>query len=397
MKTHAPYVFPPALVPVLRDRAGSQHRWLADVPDELLDRLLCVVFLAGLETHEGERNPVRVVFVGPSTGNLLLPEIDGFKAIRQYRWRARSFEASRPFSVAELVKLSVVTVDERMFVRVSQIDDDLVISGIAHEGTHLDPDPYLKIVASRAGFVSVCCGRERILEYERGSVLPRSGDAMCFARPVRRALDAMALDIGITGDARLEYANVVRALVCAMNDRGHGGILVISPDEPPALPETTPYRLVPDGSLDVPLRLARLLEHSEAKSLADDERYRILLRTSFVAEVERTIEEYGQLSAIDGAMVLDKHLGLIAFGTVLPTGGEGPVWEALDSEAERRRPLDLGSRGTRHRAAATWASRHPGTLVFVASQDGQSTCLWRNSQEDGVLAWRLNPADLQQG
>ena len=56
------------------------------------------------------------------------------------------------------------------------------------------------------------------------------------------------------------------------------------------------------------------------------------------------------------------------------------------------RPSDLGSRGTRHRAGATYAAEHPGTIVFVASEDGQISCMFRDPAAEPTLLWRLGAA-----
>ena len=59
-----PHVFPPALVPVLRERCGSRAGCLANISDEVLGELLTTVFFAGLETYEGEHHVVGVAFLG---------------------------------------------------------------------------------------------------------------------------------------------------------------------------------------------------------------------------------------------------------------------------------------------------------------------------------------------
>jgi DNA integrity scanning protein DisA with diadenylate cyclase activity len=113
-----------------------------------------------------------------------------------------------------------------------------------------------------------------------------------------------------------------------------------------------------------------------------------------VTEVERVIEELGALTAIDGAVLLNRDLALIAFGMILPVDRSTAVVEAVDAEGLRSRVIDLGSRGTRHRAGVTYAARHPGSVVFLASEDGQVSCLFRASPDHQVQLWRLGPADL---
>ena len=88
-----------------------------------------------------------------------------------------------------------------------------------------------------------------------------------------------------------------------------------------------------------------------------------------------------------GAQVLFTRpaLGEIAFGVILPVGRPTAVTQAVDAEGLHGRIIDLGSRGTRHRAGVTYAARHPGSVVFVASEDGQVSCLFRSSTQHQVF------------
>ena len=150
-------------------------------------------------------------------------------------------------------------------------------------------------------------------------------------------------------------------------------------------------------SLATLMRLSRLLGRSDgrkrpASADAGGEPSPIdmqqLVRNAFLVEIERVTEELGALTAIDGAtiQVRSRTRGLRNHPT------RGPrrtcVVEALDSNAGQLVPFDLGSRGTRHRAAATYANQHSGSVVFVASKDGPLTCMFRPMHHDAVLAWR---------
>jgi len=119
-----------------------------------------------------------------------------------------------------------------------------------------------------------------------------------------------------------------------------------------------------------------------------------LLRNALLTEVERVVEEFGALTGIDGAIVLNRDLALMAFGVILPVGRPTAVAEAVDAEGLHARVIDLGSRGTRHRAGLNYAARHPGSVVFVASEDGQVSCLFRGSPQQQVRLWRLGPAGV---
>jgi DNA integrity scanning protein DisA with diadenylate cyclase activity len=88
-----------------------------------------------------------------------------------------------------------------------------------------------------------------------------------------------------------------------------------------------------------------------------------------VFELSRVL---ANLTAIDGALVLDKRFGILAFGAEvsaeLPTPGQ--VYRALDAEGRVREEEAVENVGTRHRAAYRFVNDHPRGLAVVISQDG---------------------------
>jgi hypothetical protein len=114
-----------------------------------------------------------------------------------------------------------------------------------------------------------------------------------------------------------------------------------------------------------------------------------LLRDAFLREAERMVEELGRLTAIDGAVLLNRELALVAFGVILPVGQQIAVEEATNVKNGRAALVELGSRGTRHRAGATYAAEHPGSVVFVASEDGQASCMFCEKPGAPARLWHL--------
>jgi hypothetical protein len=382
------HVFPPALVPVLRERFASSGGSLAEFSDGVLIELLTTIFFAGLATYEGEHHPIAVVFMGRSSTDVVIP--DGTGVALLYQWKVVRFETPRPFIIPELVKLAVSGAERRIHTGVNVLDDGRVaITGLAREGFNADGDPFVRIVASRPGCLSIRCGRELILGYEHGSILTGGENLVFVAGPVRHALETIARAAHMDDAAVPVYLDAVRSLVREMAAHGHGGLLVISPEERP-LVHSAPYRMTLDSSIGALLRLTRRIK---PKSPSGELAFAQLLRNAFLTETERVIEEVGALTAIDGALILNRSLALIAFGAILRVGRAAMIHEALDAEGTRHRTIDFGSRGTRHRAAATYAADHPGAVVFVASEDGQVSCLFRDHVHPYVLLWRLGPAD----
>jgi sensor domain DACNV-containing protein len=390
-------VFPPALVRVLRERSLSEHGCLAEVSDEVIAQLLTTVFFAGLETYEGERNPIGVAFLGKSQADFIIQEGSESGGAFLYQWKVMQFNSPRPFAIRELVKLAVAGVDRRIYSAVRVLEDgNLAITGLAREGANADSEAFVKIIASSPGYLSIRRGRDLLLGYERGMILTGGEQLVFSAGPIRRALEATAGAAGLEGDAVADYLDAVRSIVREMSGHGRGGIVIISRDEEPEFAESATYKMVRDSSLAALLRLVGRIKWTAAAvgSGAGNPPFAHLLRNALLTEVERAIEEFGALTAIDGAILLNRDLALIAFGVILPVGRPTAVAQAVDAEGLHGRIIDLGSRGTRHRAGVSYAARHPGSVVFVASEDGQVSCLFRSSTQHQVRLWHLGPTDV---
>ncbi|MEI8254131.1 MAG: response regulator [Deltaproteobacteria bacterium] len=387
-ESDAPHLFPPALVPLLRKGVGD-CACLVGIGDADLAELLSVVFFAGLETEEGERNPIRIVFVGAAPLDDELP-VEGVPP-PLYRWSTVRFRTPRSFSAGELVKLAAATTSGAVFVQVCHRDGRFVITGLSHEGVNLEGDPSLKIVVHRPGGLSIRMGRHHVLDYEHGHVQSLASGVILSGGPVRSALELASAGCGLPPSAAHRYLDVVGRLVAKLSSHGSGGILVFSAETGVEPPGDTGYRTYPDVSLAAMLlRLHNMQSPTEATTLEQEQ----LLAGAVQAEIQHTIVELGALTALDGSTILDRSLALVGFGIVLPVDGiRASVVEAQDVEATAVRPFDLGSRGTRHRAAVTYAMNYPGSVVFVASQDGEIGCLFRSPGDERVLLWRFRSAE----
>jgi hypothetical protein len=389
------HVFPPDVVRKLSEHVAAKSGSLSGASDDVLADLLSTIFWAGLETYEGQHNPIGVVFIGTSEVDFVFPEGADAGAAPLYQWKVLRFVAPRTFSVGELVKLAVAGAGRRIYTAVNmQRDQSLAITGLIHEGFNVDPDPFVKIISSRPGCLSIRSGSDLLLGYERGTIL--SGEYVGFAvGPVCRALEALSRAAGLEEEAATDYVHAVRSLVSEMAAHGRGGILIVSAEEHPDVTTTAPYRMVHDSSLASLLKLARRLGRrhgAQPPRGTNDVAFGIVLRNAFLTEAERVTQEIGALTAIDGALVIDRHLALRAFGVVLPVGSPMALAEASDEEGVNASVIDLGSRGTRHRAGATYAAEHPGAIVFVASEDGQISCMFRDPTQEHTLLWRLGAA-----
>jgi len=385
---------------MLREHAAIKEGCLARVPDDVLVDLLTTVFWAGLETYEGEHRPVGVVFIGTSTAEFVTPDGADSGTAPLYQWKILRFTSPRPFAIGELVKLAVAGLERRIYTAVSlRPDGSLGIAGWAREGFNVDPDPFVKIIASKPGALAIRSGSDLMLGYERGTTLTGGEDVAFHDGPVRRRLEAMAREAGMNEEIVPQYVRAVRSLVREMAAHGRGGILIISGEHDPQIAKSeSAYRMAPDSSLTSLIQLAHHLAAARnggraRRTADDDDTFRSVLRSTFLTETERVVEELGALTAIDGAVLLSRELALVAFGVMLPLRRPAALAEARIAEGFGSRVLDIGSRGTRHRAGATYAGAHPGDVVFVASEDGELSCMFRETSHVRTMLWRLGPAD----
>ena len=396
-------MFPPALVPLLRERLAPKDGWLAEIADGVLVQLFTTIFWAGLETYENERNAIGVVFLGTSHVDIVTSEAAGSDAPLLYQWKVQHFESPRPFAVGELVKLAVAGTDRRLYSAVNVLSDGrLAITGLAREGYNVAPDPFVKIIESHPGCLTISRGRDVLLEYERGVIRTGGEDVVFTAGPVRRALEANAHAARLDDDAIPDYVDAIRSLVREIAAHGRGGILIVSNEETPEVAATAPYRMAVDSSVASLLRLARRLRHAKRgddhlpqTTAGTDIAFGSMLRTAFLTEAERLTEELGALSGIDGAILVNHDLALVAFGVMLPLGRPTPLAEAADAEGIHSRVVDLGSHGTRHHAGATYAADHAGSVVFVVSTDGNISCMFRDASRQQTFLWHLAPAEVR--
>ncbi len=382
-----PHLFPPALVPLLRRSVGDGG-CLENVTDDILTELLSVVFFAGLEREEGERNSVRVVFVGNGPVDSE-PPIDGLPP-PLFRWSTLAFTTPRGFSTSHLVKLAAATVGGRVFVQVCQREGQLVITGLSREGVNLEGDRALKLVVQKPGGLSILIGRQQIIDYEHGHVQALATNVILSRGPVCAALELASSASGLPPHAVNWYLEAVSQLVMSLSTHGSGGILVFSAEAHPTIEGETGYRTHPHVSIAaLLLRLHRTQARGVAARSENAENDQLWVG-ALQSELQHTISELGALTALDGATILDRSLALVGFGVVLPVVADiGPVFEADAVEAEAVHEFDLTGRGTRHRAAATYAWSHPGSIVFVASQDGSLACLVRSVGAPRLILWPL--------
>ena len=398
-----------------------EANWPADatfgLPHALFEKALGVAFQASLLTEETRATRFRLLLTSPD----LLPETGTPK---QGVLRLR-FDAFRPFTAEELRRLAPAAPFETSLIGVHVDEGRLRIWGLAHSGpawlaptwggrnvvpnwTH---DPIIHVTGP--GQIAVRCAGKLIGALERGLVVDATLDVFdsewlpaMFVREredIRAAHEAS--QAGVESPTSAEHSLVgklgqqmLRRAIQLVRGAHHGGLVLVLNTEGEAAARASGLRLKYSLAQDEPSHryrslLLRILEATAATTtkpsvgwadFASNDSALFAALEQDVFEVSRAL---ANLTAIDGALVLDKRFGVLGFGVEVSAELPSPrqVFRALDTEGRSRQAEDVENVGTRHRAAYRFVNDHPDGLAVVISQDGGVTFV---ANRDGdVVFW----------
>lgn len=181
---------------------------------------------------------------------------------------------------------------------------------------------------------------------------------------------------------RLRLTFALQMMMLAMQRHGHGGTILMGPttgDEWLKSVQASHVFQAPTTS-----HLCQLMQDIAALQAARVADGVDAHREQFRRSLDRT----GQLTAVDGALVLREDLTVVGFGAKLVVDGE--EFSVARRDALISSPLDpcalsdLG--GTRHQSAARFVRQHPDCSVLVSSQDGRMTLFSWDKRPGQVVA-----------
>jgi hypothetical protein len=361
-------LYPPRLAHALFSLL-PEHPLLLAIGDHALAQLLSTIFFASLQTEEGEHQPIRVVLRAATKHEPLASP-------GQLTFRTPCSCTSR-----HLLRLARGARSDRISILVACEGGELAIVGLARDRFGTDESGLIRIGALAPGQLDIWIAGERILEYAHGYVQRPPEDVLLAIGPVHRKL----LDLAAQSGAPPGYIESIASILRHLADHPHGGILVLSREIAPRTPEHAAFALQPESHLWDLLQAMQRATVPRGEHDLDHETLR--------SEIQRTIGEIGDMTALDGATILDRQLGLCGFGVVLPVRADVSVLEVMDAAGTERRPFSLEQYGARHRAAASYAATQPGSLVFIASVSGDIGCML-SEEPSQVLLWRFRSRDL---
>ncbi|MDP9001190.1 MAG: DNA integrity scanning protein DisA nucleotide-binding domain protein [Myxococcota bacterium] len=388
------------------------------VEPDLLDEALSVAFQASLTSEEARPTRFRLLLTPADR----LPE-NGVPNQGVLRLR---FDRSRPLTADELRGLAPSAPFGTALIGAHVEDGELRIWGIAHSGpAWLAPtaggrslvpnwtyDPIVHV--SGPGQLAVRCAGKLVGGLEQGLLVDAMMDAFdstwlpaLFARERDEVRAEHAARQGRTDAPTLVESSLVarvgqhmiRRSIQLVRGARHGGMILMVDVPPGAAPIhlgalRLKYRIDQDEpSHRYRTLLFEILERlSAATSKATVEWSDFALDTSPELEkLEHAVFELSRLianlTAIDGAVVLDKRLGLLGFGAEVSAELPAPsrVWRALDTEGRQLEVDDIEKMGTRHRAAYRFVQDHAKGLAIVVSRDGGVSFVVNREQE--VVVW----------
>jgi hypothetical protein len=361
----------------------------------VLTRLIETMLFASMATEEGHLTPVGIVFA---------ESFAPFQAVRSH-WELVRFASHQIFDVSQIAKLASACGSLDSLLVVMPQEEDLILTGIATPLSRglLNRDPLIRVLCLKPGVISVHRDIWEIVRYERGKIPPKHPSLAGRGENCRAQIDSIERTI-FGNDAEhleIDVTDFLLQIVYGMAKQGHGGLLVVLG------PEDEPGPLLKEAkTLAEPLRLGEALrEMYKAKiSAENNETLREFIidgnfeppttqeQDDVAAEeardrVTRLLGQIARLTTVDGAVVMNHTLDVLAFGAKLPSKKAAPKVFSVTQDRLPGERWPLSQRGTRHRTAADFASQHPLGLALIVSQDGDAACLQQIKSK--VVYWPL--------
>ena len=387
------------------------------LPREQLEEALSVAFQASFTTEEARPTRFRMLLTPAEQ----LPE-SGAPGQGVQRLR---FDPSRALTPDELRRLSPSTPFETALIGVQPEQQKLRIWGIAHSGpAWLAPtwggrslipnwsyDPIVHVTGP--GQLAVRCAGKLVGGLERGLIVDAMMDvfdskwlpAMFATEREEVRAEHAALQAQKEAPTLVEHSlvgrvgqHMLRRAIQLVRGARHGGMILVVDAGAAELPQLGGLRLKYRFDQDEPAHRYRTLLFRILESLAATTSKPLVGWADFAADASANLAQLEQsvfemsrlianLTAIDGAVVLDKRLSLVGFGADVSAELPAPsrVFRSIDTEGTEVELDDIENVGTRHRAAYRFVNDHPRGLAIVISHDGGISFVANRDNE--VVFW----------
>lgn len=392
-----------------------------------LDKLFEILFFTSLKAEELRSTKVSIIALNPAE-----PDPSPPIRILQDRWSFVSLEPRHDLSVAVLSKLSQATDPRssslaiwfegtRPYVWGLVDQQNEFFDFINYESVSGPERPGLfQAVVTSPGWITVYHEYERLAELRINTIAFRQPDVLRHGpvydllvngieQYIERVGSRLKQDDPASGLSPQDTAELARTWVQALSRlllrtkafRHGGAFLFARKKQDLKIKHSIDYRRI-RGALDA-------IGYFETKAVQSADQLVKLegSRREFIpfqlhwdsvtaqGELDDGRSELGNaiwfvslLSRIDGAVLLDFDMSVQGFGVeILTTEAPFAVFRAGDAPASEKtlRSLDYEHYGTRHRSMMRYCAKHPGSVGFVISQDGDVRAIV--SDKGRVLLW----------
>ncbi|MBF0381025.1 MAG: PAS domain S-box protein [Magnetococcales bacterium] len=369
-----------------------------------LKSILELVFLAGIQSEEGESISLAVSLIDPN----------------YFVNRGQSNDSSviffknhLPFNLDSLGKLAPGFDPETTVIAVSSNTDNpetLHIWGAIYVSmrgnTTLDPYPFtpepldvITVSSLKPGSLTISWGGQDLANFSSGHFTETSigSESSCVANQTIQKVIKGHKEYKKEGNSYwLIYQEMINLLVEEASKRCHGATIIWLPEKMINISNRsliTKYPLYQETN--TPEIIANLCAMQKEKiNNGNGEKRGVKSELADKQVLEDAINEckkmlidhidfVSQLTTIDGALIISHQLTPLSFGSVL----DSPQWSGntyyyQPGYPEKREEVNLTKYGTRHTSAVNFVGKHPGVIAFVISQDGPISCLLRKKQNE---------------
>jgi hypothetical protein len=419
------YIYPSDLVEKLRKMWGKKLYPIEKIPtfpdDRIVRRLLEVAYHTSFMTDETRPSRFSIMYCSQRQWDNYLSNGIGKPYSSGYARLSCEFDEISMRRLCQAVdpnRVSIVIQDDNNWPRRRRQMPQIAVKGLldtgsgwfragrgeAREGYKLPP--FLTVIVSGPGTIGLHRSGEFLLGLMRGKIISQEGQSLAdgpipgFFNASAQALEAELrsrlgeqkfADVSLLTDSPSEQLfKCVRRILLKIGDAGHGGTLIVVPDEiqvhDPRL--TQRLRVKYGCSTDRAWKTLVELIHTDAdwnvllSSLGKPSTYSsdelalqaIQLQGSLIwarTALDDSLAFIADLARVDGAVVMTDRLRVIGFGAEVVVGQSG-LGSVVDQSANGyfARSVSIDDFGTRHRSAFRLCSNYEGALAFIISQDG---------------------------
>lgn len=277
------------------------------------------------------------------------------------------FEVPVPFKANEIKRLAAGVIPNEGFLAVQFEGDTPMIAGIGTHPRYIYKLPFM-IHAIPNGELRFTWLSNHVAHFHDGFLDLLSEEPIKYAGLFKGFLDAIGFDETDDVDALRILGHAVETV----RSHGHGGSIWM-----------LGKGIDLDDKVDVKYRTSS--RHGAESIVGENNGFKV--ETHWSASI-------GQMSAIDGAVVLGPGAELVGFGAFIEIGENSEVWiQAKGGGWTKKTGREVG--GGRHRSAISFCRNHQPSLAVVVSQDSGMSVVTSGRMGRVVLTpWTpLGPVD----